>query len=84
MTVLRESPWYEEILKEGEKRGLQQGLQQERVLILKLLARKIGTVPAELQLQIENLTVPELEELGESLLDFTQLEDLVTWLERAR
>uniref|UniRef100_B8HXK2 DUF4351 domain-containing protein n=1 Tax=Cyanothece sp. (strain PCC 7425 / ATCC 29141) TaxID=395961 RepID=B8HXK2_CYAP4 len=59
-------------------------MQQERVLILKLLARKIGTVPAGLQLQIENLTVSGLEELGESLLDFTQLEDLVTWLERAR
>ncbi|GCL36930.1 hypothetical protein SR1949_20360 [Sphaerospermopsis reniformis] len=35
MTVLRESPWYEEILKEGlqqgEKQGLQQGLQQGRL-----------------------------------------------------
>ncbi|MBS9388474.1 MAG: hypothetical protein HEQ33_06035 [Dolichospermum sp. WA123] len=28
MTVLRESPWYEEILKEGLQQGLQQGEQQ--------------------------------------------------------
>jgi predicted transposase YdaD len=28
MTVLRESPWYEEILKEGLEKGEQQGLQQ--------------------------------------------------------
>ena len=28
MTVLRESPWYQEILREGEQRGLQLGEQQ--------------------------------------------------------
>ena len=28
MTVLRESPWYNEILKEGTDLGIQQGIQQ--------------------------------------------------------
>jgi predicted transposase YdaD len=28
MTVLRESPWYEQILQEGEQKGIQEGLQQ--------------------------------------------------------
>ena len=28
MTVLRESPWYQEILKEGLQKGEKQGLQQ--------------------------------------------------------
>ncbi|WP_258316486.1 DUF4351 domain-containing protein [Cylindrospermopsis raciborskii] len=30
MTVLRESPWYNEILKEGLQEGLQKGLQEGR------------------------------------------------------
>ncbi len=28
MTVLRESPWYEQILQEGEQKGIQEGIQQ--------------------------------------------------------
>ena len=49
MSILRESPWYQEILKEGLEKGLQQGLQQglrqEGVnLVLRLIRRRFGTV----------------------------------------
>ena len=66
---LRESPWYEEIRKEGE-----------RSLVLRQLSRKIAVIPTEIQSQIENLTLVQLEDLGEALLEFSNAEDLAQWL----
>ncbi len=80
MVVLRESPWYQEIFHEGELRGSQQ---EARSLILKLLTRKIGSIPSEIRSQVESLSVTQLEVLGESLLDFTAIADLTHWLQSA-
>ncbi len=89
MAVLRESPWYQEILKEGLEQGLQQGLQQglergqqqgEAQLVLRLLARRLGTVDESIQEQVRQLSVPQLEALAEALLDFSNLADLQAWL----
>ncbi|WNZ44416.1 Rpn family recombination-promoting nuclease/putative transposase [Leptolyngbya boryana CZ1] len=73
MAVLRESPWYQEILREGEQR--------ERSLILKQLTRRVGAPSPELTAQVEALSIEQLEALGEALLDFTQSEDLTAWLD---
>ena len=89
MTVLRESPWYQEILKEGESRGLEQGLEkgleqgleQHRSLIIRQLTRKVGSIAPNLTTQIQSLSLEKIESLGEALLDFSQLEDLEQWLE---
>jgi predicted transposase YdaD len=58
MTVLRESPWYQEILLEGENRGRQQGEQtgvlREQSLILRQLSRRIGEVSPEQRSQIQS------------------------------
>jgi predicted transposase YdaD len=75
MAVLRESPWYQEILREGE----QQGIQRERSLVLKQLTRRVGELSPELTAQVEALSVEQLEALGEALLDFTQPHELPTW-----
>jgi predicted transposase YdaD len=77
MVVLRESPWYQEILQEGR----QEGLQHERSLILKQLNHKLGTISPDLRSQVESLSVLELEALGEALLDFSAIADLTTWLQ---
>lgn len=95
MAVLRESPWYQEILREGERQGelrgrqegrqagRQAGRQEEgRSLVLKLLTRRVGQLSPETTAQIEALSVEQLEDLGEALLDFTQQEELTRWLER--
>ena len=91
MTVLRESPWYQEILKEGlekgEKQGLQQGMQQglqqgELSLILRQLTRRFGSLDNSLREQISQLSIFQLEALAESLLDFSSLADLLSWLEK--
>ena len=83
MAVLRESPWYQEILREGERLGEQRGRQEEgRSLILKLLTRQVGDLSPETVAQIEALSIDQLEALGEALLEFTQINDLLTWLEQ--
>ncbi len=80
MTVLRESPWYQEILQEGERRGRQEGLEREQQLILKQLARRVGELPPERVVQVQALSSEQLESLGEALLDFTAIPDLENWL----
>jgi predicted transposase YdaD len=75
--IMRESVIYREILQQG----LQQGLQQEaRSLIGRLLLRRFGAVDPQLQEQIQALSIAQLEELAEALLDFSAVTDLTLWL----
>ncbi len=54
--------------------------EEAQSLVLRQLTRKLGEIPQELRGQIEKLTLTQLENLGEALLDFEQMDDLVTWL----
>jgi predicted transposase YdaD len=73
MTVLRESPWYNEILKEGLQKGLQEG---ETNLVLRQLRRRLGELSF---IQKERVKVLSVEQL-EALLDFTVMADLEQFL----
>ncbi len=65
-----------------ERMGIEEGRKEgQRSLILRLLARQVGDVPKSLTDRIEQLPTAQLESLAEALLDFTQLDDLVQWLE---
>nr|WP_236107129.1 Rpn family recombination-promoting nuclease/putative transposase [Cylindrospermopsis raciborskii] len=96
MTVLRESPWYNEILKEGlqkgrqegelrgEQRGRQEGRQEgQRKIILLLLNHKFDGIESPVVERINRLSLEQLEAIGESLLDFRQISDLEAWLKDA-
>ncbi|MBE9167050.1 Rpn family recombination-promoting nuclease/putative transposase [Pleurocapsales cyanobacterium LEGE 06147] len=50
-------------------------------LILRQLTRRVGELPQQVREQIETLSLEQLEELGEALLDFTSVADLHSWLE---
>jgi len=65
---------------EGRKEGRQEGLQRESKLILRLLKRKIGQLQPEIEDQVNGLDIEKLENLGEALLDFENLEDLINWI----
>ena len=87
MTILRESPWYQQILKEGletgEKQGLQQGLQQESLkLVWKLIDRRFGSLSSDFSLKINQLSITQLEELAAELLDLTEINQLENWLQQ--
>jgi predicted transposase YdaD len=85
VTVLRESPWYQEIRQEGRLEALQEGeqrgkLEGEQSVILRQLARRIGNVTPGQQAQIRALSIYQLEALAEALLGFSQLDELTNWL----
>jgi hypothetical protein len=65
--------WREETLQEGQQEG-------EARLVLRLLARRIGELSPEVRSQIQSLSLPQLESLGEALLDFSEPSDLQDWL----
>jgi predicted transposase/invertase (TIGR01784 family) len=69
--------WMEQGIAEGEQRGR---TEEARSLILRQLTRRVGTLPANIETQVQALTLPQLEALGEALLDFAQLRDLTDWL----
>lgn len=49
-------------------------------LILRLLTRRVGQLPESVILQINTLSITQIELLGEALLDFSTLFDLEVWL----
>ena len=59
--------------------GIQQG---QASMVIRQLRHKFGEIDPELESQIQQLSSPQLEDLSEALLDFEQLEDLITWLSR--
>ncbi|NJN87929.1 MAG: Rpn family recombination-promoting nuclease/putative transposase [Leptolyngbyaceae cyanobacterium SL_7_1] len=58
-------------------------LEGERSLVLRQLTRKVGEIPTPTKAQIQALTLTQLEDLGEALLNFATLADLSQWLERS-
>jgi predicted transposase YdaD len=66
----------------GYERGRQEGKQEgEQRLIFRLLQRRVGELSPEVQQRIESLSLNQLEALGEALLDFTAMKDLLNWLQ---
>jgi hypothetical protein len=51
-------------------------------LLLRQLNHRVGPIPSDLQARVKALPIEQLGLLGEALLDFSGLEDLVGWLER--
>ncbi|NEO28358.1 MAG: DUF4351 domain-containing protein, partial [Kamptonema sp. SIO4C4] len=74
--------WKEEGLQEGLEQGLEQGLERERNLVTRLVKRRLGELSPQLEAQIQQLSVDQIEALGEALLDFQNEADLVNWLAR--
>jgi predicted transposase/invertase (TIGR01784 family) len=75
----------DEYLQEGRQEGIQIGKQQGRQeeatnLLIRQIKRKFGELDRELTTKIANLTLEQLENLGEELLDFTTIDDLKHWL----
>jgi predicted transposase YdaD len=65
-----------------ERMAKQEGSKQEaRSLVLRLLARRVGSIAESLQTQIESLSLTQLEDLEEALLEFNRVEDLESWLQ---
>jgi predicted transposase YdaD len=72
-TTIQETRVYQDAKAEGRLEGA-------IALVLRLLTRKVGELPAAILPQVQGLTLPQIEALGEALLEFTGLPDLQAWL----
>ncbi|QKQ77679.1 DUF4351 domain-containing protein [Nostoc sp. TCL240-02] len=50
-------------------------------LFLRLLQRPLGELSPQLQKHMQSISLNQLETLGETLLNFTTMEDLLHWLQ---
>ena len=82
---ITQTRFYQEVLEIGEKKGLQQGLQQgEANLTIRQLKRRCGNLTAIQEQKVRSLSISQLESLGEALLDFQNMSDLENWLQDNR
>ncbi len=86
---MQESVIYQDILQKGERlgeqrgeqRGEERGRQEEAVRFLsRQLNRRFGEIDSLIIERIQVLSTEQLEALGEEFLDFTQVSDLLNWL----
>ncbi|MEA5621092.1 Rpn family recombination-promoting nuclease/putative transposase [Cronbergia sp. UHCC 0137] len=72
----------QEGLQKGRQEGLQKGRQEEAAnLVVRILGKRMGSLPGEMVATITCLPLSVLEELSEALLDFNDLADLQGWLQ---
>jgi len=77
--IMNLSPAY---LKQREDWKLEGKQEEAASLVLRQLARRFGEIPQNLAQQIRELPIDDIEALGEALLDFQSLSDMVNWLGR--
>ncbi|MHC5824551.1 MAG: Rpn family recombination-promoting nuclease/putative transposase, partial [Nostoc sp.] len=83
--IMQESVIYQDILQKGLQQGLQQGeergkKQEALQLIMRLFTRRFTAIEPEIEQQIRTLSIAQLEDLAEALLDFSSQSDLVNYL----
>jgi len=68
-------------MEEGIRKGRLEGRRDEAgAVVMRLLGRKLGALPAPLAVCVSSLPTETLEDLGEALLDFGTIADLEAWL----
>ena len=73
-----EMPYVTSVERFAEERGIEKGVAK---VVFRQLTRRFGTLSEDLVHQIHQLSIEQIESLGESLLDFTSLTDLSRWLD---
>ncbi len=68
MTILRESPWYNELIQEGIEQGIQEGIEQgiqegQKELLLRFLTIRFKNVPTKAVENIDKLRADQLLKL---------------------
>jgi hypothetical protein len=72
--------WMRQGIEQGIERGIEQGIEREKTFILRQLKRKLGKINPSLETKIMQLSIDDVEVLGEALFDFSTVEDLINWL----
>jgi predicted transposase YdaD len=72
--ILKDSVTYQRIFNDG-------GKQEAIALVNRLIKKRFGLISEHLKLQLNTLSLEQLELLGESLFDFNSFEDVTKWLD---
>jgi Domain of unknown function (DUF4351) len=72
--IMQLSPLYLEKIHAAEQVGRQE-------IILRVLTKRVGNVSSDVEAQVKALSSGMLEELLDAALDFTQMNDLIMWLD---
>ncbi len=73
--------FYQQVLEIGRIEGHTEGTQWgEANMVIRQLNRRCGNISDALQVKVRSLSIPQLESLGEALLDFQDIGDLENWL----
>jgi predicted transposase YdaD len=73
LTDIKQTRVYQEAREEGKQEG-------ETQLLLRLLSKRFGVMGNRRIQAINQLSLEQLEDLGEALLDFGNVTELDTWL----
>ena len=83
--IMRESVIYQEIFQAGEAQGEARGeARGERRMAVRVLSRQFGNLSPSLISQLNELSLEQIEALGDVMVDLISLEDLTHWLEQVR
>lgn len=75
--------WTNEWIERGREEGRVEGrVEGRKEFAIRLLARRLGSLPQEMTDRIARLSDPQIDELAEALLDFQDIEDARLWLGR--
>ena len=80
MDLLEQSSIYQSIKQKGVQQAVQQQLQEEHALALRMLAQSLGKIPASLESNVNQLSISQTRGLIEATLRFSSLPDLESWL----
>ena len=75
--IMRLEPLYQRDKAQAIQQGEQQG---EQRLIIRQLNRRLGEIDPGNCARVRELSIEQLENLGEALLDFASVDDLEAWL----
>lgn len=69
-------------MEQGIEQGIEQGEQQEALrLVSRVLNRRVGELDAGVNERLQQFSVSQLEDLLDAALDFSQISDLLAWLD---
>jgi len=81
LSDIKQTRVYQEARQEGKLEGKLEGEKEgEARLVLRLLSKRFGKIGDRRIHTINNLAIEQLDELGEALLDFTDIVQLDDWL----
>jgi predicted transposase/invertase (TIGR01784 family) len=74
--------WQDKAKEEGLQEGRQEGRQEGGAnLLIRQLIGRFGNITENQREKVRSLSIPELESLGEALLDFQGMSDLESWFQ---